>query len=169
MSGSNSNSGGDYRSGGYGQMSGDNFNLPGERSSLVNGGNGYNRDDDWSCSSQQGSKLVFAFTNECLVFFHYLDVYYYMQYLEKICLCNNTLFILELQVQNLQTKIGTAVGVTKMSIKVISPIQKISWTLRPVHLCLLRKYARKRKNLKKRRKGRVTGITNGVTMNYGKV
>lgn len=67
MTGVNSNSGGDYnRSGGYGQMSGDNYNSPGERSSLVNGSVGYNREDDWSCSSQQGSKLVvFVFTYIC--------------------------------------------------------------------------------------------------------
>lgn len=43
-------------SGGYGQVGGDTYQSPGERSSLVSGGNGYNREDDWSCSSQQGSK-----------------------------------------------------------------------------------------------------------------
>ncbi|KAJ8927925.1 hypothetical protein NQ314_019555 [Rhamnusium bicolor] len=43
-------------SGGYGQVSGDNFHSPGEKSSLVSSGNGYVREDDWSCSSQQGSK-----------------------------------------------------------------------------------------------------------------
>lgn len=48
------NAGGD--SGGYGQVQGDNYLSPGERSSLVSSGNGYSREDDWSCSSQQGSK-----------------------------------------------------------------------------------------------------------------
>ncbi|KAK9695954.1 putative GTPase activating protein for Arf [Popillia japonica] len=48
-------SSGDYHSGGYGQVGGDNYQSPGERSSLVSTGNSYNN-DDWSCSSQQGSK-----------------------------------------------------------------------------------------------------------------
>lgn len=50
-----SGSAGDYHSGGYGQVGGDNYQSPGERSSLVSAGNSYNN-DDWSCSSQQGSK-----------------------------------------------------------------------------------------------------------------
>lgn len=54
--GSNGGNSGDYHSGGYGQVGGDNYISPGERSSLVGGGNGYNREDEWSCSSQQGSK-----------------------------------------------------------------------------------------------------------------
>lgn len=53
--GTNTASSGDYHSGGYGQVGGDNYSSPGERSSLVGSGNGY-KDDDWSCSSQQGSK-----------------------------------------------------------------------------------------------------------------
>ncbi|KRT79904.1 hypothetical protein AMK59_7872, partial [Oryctes borbonicus] len=48
-------SAGDYHAGGYGQVGGDNYQSPGERSSLVSAGNSYNN-DDWSCSSQQGSK-----------------------------------------------------------------------------------------------------------------
>lgn len=51
-----SGGGNDFHSGGYGQVGGDNYISPGERSSLVSGGNGYNKEDDWSCSSQQGSK-----------------------------------------------------------------------------------------------------------------
>ncbi|KAJ8941040.1 hypothetical protein NQ318_015516 [Aromia moschata] len=46
----------DYQSGGYGQMTGENYHSPGEKSSLVGSGNGCVRDEDWSCSSQQGSK-----------------------------------------------------------------------------------------------------------------
>ncbi|XP_018580284.1 ADP-ribosylation factor GTPase-activating protein 1 isoform X1 [Anoplophora glabripennis] len=42
--------------GGYGQVSGDNYHSPGEKSSLVSSRNGYTREDEWSCSSQQGSK-----------------------------------------------------------------------------------------------------------------
>ncbi|KAG5899792.1 hypothetical protein JTB14_006127 [Gonioctena quinquepunctata] len=38
----------------YAQMGGDNYS-PGEKSSIYSGGNSYVR-DDWSCSSQQGSK-----------------------------------------------------------------------------------------------------------------
>lgn len=40
----------------YGQVGGDNYHSPGEKSSLVGSGNGYAKDEDWSCSSQQGSK-----------------------------------------------------------------------------------------------------------------
>ncbi|XP_023015545.2 ADP-ribosylation factor GTPase-activating protein 1 [Leptinotarsa decemlineata] len=40
--------------GAYSQVGGDNYS-PGEKSSLYSGGNSYVR-DDWSCSSQQGSK-----------------------------------------------------------------------------------------------------------------
>lgn len=54
VTGVNSPTSGD--SGGYGQMGGDSYQFPGEHSSLVNGGNSYGREDDWSCSSQQGSK-----------------------------------------------------------------------------------------------------------------
>lgn len=46
----------DYQTGGYGQVSGENYHSPGERSSLVGSGNGYGREDDWSTGSQQGSK-----------------------------------------------------------------------------------------------------------------
>lgn len=46
----------DYQSGGYGQVSGENFHSPGERSSLVGSANGFGREDDWSTGSQQGSK-----------------------------------------------------------------------------------------------------------------
>lgn len=54
---SGNNSGNDSSSGGYGQVGGENFQYPGERSSLVSGGgNGYSREDEWSCSSQLGSK-----------------------------------------------------------------------------------------------------------------
>ncbi|XP_044258023.1 ADP-ribosylation factor GTPase-activating protein 1 isoform X2 [Tribolium madens] len=53
---SGSGSAGDYHSGGYGQVGGENYHSPGEKSSLVSSGNGYVRDEDWSCSSQQGSK-----------------------------------------------------------------------------------------------------------------
>lgn len=54
---SGSNGSGDYNpSGGYGQVGGENYHSPGEKSSLVGGGNGYVKDDDWSCTSQQGSK-----------------------------------------------------------------------------------------------------------------
>lgn len=42
--------------GGYGQVGGENFHSPGERSSLVGSGNGYGREEDWSTGSQQGSK-----------------------------------------------------------------------------------------------------------------
>lgn len=42
--------------GGYGQVGGDNYHSPGEKSSLVSSRNGYTREDEWSCSSQQGSK-----------------------------------------------------------------------------------------------------------------
>lgn len=42
--------------GGYGQVGGGTYQSPGERSSLMSSGNGYNREDNWSCSSQQGSK-----------------------------------------------------------------------------------------------------------------
>lgn len=42
--------------GGYGQVGGNTYQSPGERSSLMSSGNGYNREDNWSCSSQQGSK-----------------------------------------------------------------------------------------------------------------
>ncbi|XP_022904784.1 ADP-ribosylation factor GTPase-activating protein 1 isoform X2 [Onthophagus taurus] len=52
---STTNNPGDYHSGGYGQVGGDNYQSPGERSSLVSGGHSYNN-DDWSCSSQLGSK-----------------------------------------------------------------------------------------------------------------
>lgn len=54
VTGINSSSNTDYYSGGYG----DSYQQqsPGERSSLVNGNAGYNRDDEWSCTSQQGSK-----------------------------------------------------------------------------------------------------------------
>ncbi|KAL1516879.1 hypothetical protein ABEB36_000717 [Hypothenemus hampei] len=45
-----------YQSGDYGQVSGENYHSPGERSSLVSSGNGYGREDDWSTGSQQGSK-----------------------------------------------------------------------------------------------------------------
>nr|CAI5846396.1 unnamed protein product [Callosobruchus analis] len=48
-----SGSGGD--AGGYGQVGGDNYHSPGEKSSLVSSGNSYGQ-DDWSNSSQQGSK-----------------------------------------------------------------------------------------------------------------
>lgn len=54
------NSGGrsDYQSGGYGQVGGDNYHSPGERSSLVNSGSGSGKgDEDWSWTSQQGSKV----------------------------------------------------------------------------------------------------------------
>ncbi|XP_065161909.1 ADP-ribosylation factor GTPase-activating protein 1 isoform X1 [Atheta coriaria] len=42
----------------YGQVGGENFHSPGEKSSLVTGGNGnsFNNQDDWSFASQQGSK-----------------------------------------------------------------------------------------------------------------
>ncbi|XP_015834270.1 ADP-ribosylation factor GTPase-activating protein 1 isoform X4 [Tribolium castaneum] len=53
---SGSGNAGDYHSGGYGQVGGENYHSPGEKSSLVSSGNGYVRDEDWSCSSQQGSK-----------------------------------------------------------------------------------------------------------------
>ncbi|CAG9763257.1 unnamed protein product [Ceutorhynchus assimilis] len=43
-----------YQSGGYGQVGGENYHSPGERSSLVGSGNGFG--DDWSTGSQQGSK-----------------------------------------------------------------------------------------------------------------
>ncbi|XP_066256522.1 ADP-ribosylation factor GTPase-activating protein 1 isoform X1 [Euwallacea similis] len=52
VSGTNSQPG----SGGYGQVGGENYHSPGERSSLVSSGNGYGREDDWSTGSQQGSK-----------------------------------------------------------------------------------------------------------------
>lgn len=42
--------------GGYGQVGGSIYQSPGERSSLMSSGNGYNREENWSCSSQQGSK-----------------------------------------------------------------------------------------------------------------
>ncbi|KAF7265967.1 hypothetical protein GWI33_020704 [Rhynchophorus ferrugineus] len=54
MSGNNTSS--DYHSGGYGQVGGENYHSPGEKSSLVSSGNGYGREDDWSIGSQQGSK-----------------------------------------------------------------------------------------------------------------
>lgn len=59
VTGINSTSSGDYYGSGYGQMGSDSYQQqsPGERSSLVNG---YNRDDDWSCTSQQGSKYEFC-------------------------------------------------------------------------------------------------------------
>lgn len=48
----------DYQSGGYGQVGGDNYHSPGERSSLVNSGSGSGKgDEDWSWTSQQGSKV----------------------------------------------------------------------------------------------------------------
>ncbi|KAK4877331.1 hypothetical protein RN001_009837 [Aquatica leii] len=48
----------DYQSGGYGQVGGDNYQSPGEKSSLVNSGSGSGRgDEDWSWTSQQGSKV----------------------------------------------------------------------------------------------------------------
>ncbi|XP_060519512.1 ADP-ribosylation factor GTPase-activating protein 1 isoform X2 [Cylas formicarius] len=50
------NSASDYQSGSYGQVVGDNYHSPGERSSLVSSSNGYSREDDWSCNSQHGSK-----------------------------------------------------------------------------------------------------------------
>ncbi|XP_018323037.1 ADP-ribosylation factor GTPase-activating protein 1 isoform X2 [Agrilus planipennis] len=56
VTGNNSTSrpGGDYHSGVFGAQGG---TLPGERSSLVNSGSGSARgDEDWSWSSQQGSK-----------------------------------------------------------------------------------------------------------------
>lgn len=55
VTGINTSSGGEYYSGGYGD-SYQQQQSPGERSSLVNGSMGYNRDDEWSCTSQQGSK-----------------------------------------------------------------------------------------------------------------
>lgn len=54
VAGSNSTPG--YEPGGYGQVSGENYHSPGERSSLVSSGNGYGREEDWSTGSQQGSK-----------------------------------------------------------------------------------------------------------------
>ena len=51
-----SNGPSDYNSGGYGQVGGENYHSPGERSSLVSSGNGYGREEDWSTGSQQGSK-----------------------------------------------------------------------------------------------------------------
>ncbi|XP_019766534.1 ADP-ribosylation factor GTPase-activating protein 1 isoform X2 [Dendroctonus ponderosae] len=54
MGGTNATPG--YQSGGYGQMSGENYHSPGERSSLVSSGNGHGREEDWSTGSQQGSK-----------------------------------------------------------------------------------------------------------------
>ncbi|XP_030753750.1 ADP-ribosylation factor GTPase-activating protein 1 [Sitophilus oryzae] len=53
---SGTNSGSDYHSGGYGQVGGENYHSPGEKSSLVSSGNGYGREDEWSIESQQGSK-----------------------------------------------------------------------------------------------------------------
>ncbi|XP_019873497.2 ADP-ribosylation factor GTPase-activating protein 1 [Aethina tumida] len=53
---SGTNTGGDYSPSGYGQVGGENYQSPGERSSLVSSSNGYVREEDWSCSSQQGSK-----------------------------------------------------------------------------------------------------------------
>ncbi|KAF5302675.1 hypothetical protein FQA39_LY10171 [Lamprigera yunnana] len=48
----------DYQSGGYGQVGGDNYQSPGEKSSLVNSGSSSGRgDEDWSWTSQQGSKV----------------------------------------------------------------------------------------------------------------
>ncbi|CAG9829898.1 unnamed protein product [Diabrotica balteata] len=41
--------------GGYGEVAGDNYS-PSEKSSLYSQGNGYVREEDWSCNSQQGSK-----------------------------------------------------------------------------------------------------------------
>ncbi|XP_017783545.1 PREDICTED: ADP-ribosylation factor GTPase-activating protein 1 isoform X2 [Nicrophorus vespilloides] len=52
--------GGDFNTGGYGQVGGDNYQSPGEKSYLVSGngggGNSFSQQDDWSYSSQQGSK-----------------------------------------------------------------------------------------------------------------
>lgn len=42
-------------SGGYGEVAGDNYS-PSEKSSLYSQGNGYVREEDWSYSSQHGSK-----------------------------------------------------------------------------------------------------------------
>lgn len=42
--------------GGYGQVGGGTYQSPGERSSLMSSNSGYNREENWSCSSQQGSK-----------------------------------------------------------------------------------------------------------------
>ncbi|KAJ8919792.1 hypothetical protein NQ315_006321 [Exocentrus adspersus] len=42
--------------GSYGQVCGENYHSPGEKSSLVSSKNGYTQEDQWSCSSQQGSK-----------------------------------------------------------------------------------------------------------------
>lgn len=49
-----------YNSGGYGQMPGDNYQSPGEKSSLMSGGSGQggNGDDARSWSSQNNSKYV---------------------------------------------------------------------------------------------------------------
>lgn len=47
--------GSDNTSNNYGQVGGENYHSPGEKSSLVGSGNGYNQ-DNWSFSSQQGSK-----------------------------------------------------------------------------------------------------------------
>ena len=63
VAGNNMQSGGDFSSagtgGGYGHVGGDNYQSPGEKSYLVsgNGSTGFsNQQDDWSYSSQQGSK-----------------------------------------------------------------------------------------------------------------
>lgn len=46
-----------YDQSGYGQVGGDNYQSPGEKSSLVNSGSGSGKgDEDWSWTSQQGSK-----------------------------------------------------------------------------------------------------------------
>lgn len=50
------NTAGTGDAGGYGQVGGDTYQSPGERSSLMSSNNGYNREENWSCSSQQGSK-----------------------------------------------------------------------------------------------------------------
>lgn len=53
---SNTVSGNEYNSATYEQFSENKVSSPGENSSLVSGGNSYLKEDNWSCSSQQGSK-----------------------------------------------------------------------------------------------------------------
>lgn len=62
----------DY-AGGYGQVGGGTYQSPGEKSSLMSPGNGYNREDNWSCSSQQGSKYLFFVTY--ILDFVFLKIY----------------------------------------------------------------------------------------------
>lgn len=76
VTGNNSSrSNSDYHSGGYGQVGGDNYQSPGEKSSLVNSGSGSGRgDEDWSWTSQQGSKYILRFMIDVHLLINFVSI-----------------------------------------------------------------------------------------------